>query len=285
VHVALGANKLLHGREDTMKIGLAQMNTGNDKAANIASAEKLIDNLASSGAQLVVLPEYFNFIGPEEFWRENSEELAASPSLERMRKKAVEHSVYLHCGSIMEKKGNNVHNTSVVFDPNGDIVATYRKIHLFDVEVPGGRRYLESDIITPGHGLAVFRVGEIIFGLATCYDLRFPELFRALSARGVHVILLPAAFTMMTGKDHWQLLLRARAVENLCYVAAADQYGSCPPNHMSYGRSMVVDPWGVVVAQAGDGIMAITADVDMLRLAEIRKSFPCLDHIRRDMFE
>lgn len=268
-----------------MKIGLAQMNSRSDKEENLRAAEKLIDRLANQGAALIVLPEYFNFMGPEDMWRENAEELESSPSLARIRQKAVDHKVHIHCGSILERSGENIYNTGVVFSPQGHRVSKYRKIHLFDVEIPGGRSYFESETITPGDHIESFTIGKVAFGMATCYDLRFPELFRAFATRGIMVIILPAAFTMMTGKDHWELLIRARAVENLCYVAAPGQYGSCPPNHSSYGRSMVVDPWGVVIAQAGDGVTTITGEIDIKFLEEKRRSFPVLDHIRNDIWK
>lgn len=267
-----------------MRIGLAQMNSQPDKTENLAVAERLIDTLAEKGARLIMLPEYFNYLGPEKQWKKKSEELHNSMSLAKLEKKAIEHNIYIHCGSIMEKNGNDIHNTAIVFNPKGEIAAKYRKIHLFDVEVPGGRKYFESEMIKAGDKIVTFAIDDITFGMATCYDLRFPEMFRALSAGGAQVMLVPAAFTMMTGKDHWELLLRARAVENLCYVAAVDQYGSSQPNHVSFGRSMVVDPWGVIVSQASDGVAAIIADIDIERLMEIRKTFPALDHIRKDVF-
>ena len=267
-----------------MKIGIAQMNSRLDKDNNLLAAEILIDSLAAKGAELVLLPEYFNFVGPENLWRENAEILDTSPSLARIRQKAIDYKVYIHSGSVMERDGEKIYNTSLVFDPEGRIVARYRKIHLFDVEVPGGRKYFESDNITAGEDVVVFTIGDITFGLATCYDLRFPELFRSLAMRGAQVVLLPAAFTLMTGRDHWERLVRARAVENLCYMVAADQFGSCPPNHLSYGRSMIVDPWGVVLSQAGDGERVITADIEIEHLRKLRQSFPVLDHIRSDLF-
>lgn len=266
-----------------MKIGLVQMNSQSDKKLNLARAEEMIQDLSGEGVRLIMLPEYFNFIGPEKYWAENAEPLQTSNSLARIQSKAIEHGVYIHCGSIMERDGEKVYNTGVVFNPEGEIVAQYRKIHLFDVEIPGGRKYLESEIITPGNQIVTFTVEDITFGMATCYDLRFPELFRKLVEKGAQVFLLPAAFTTMTGKDHWELLLRARAVENLCWVAAADQFGACPPNHMSYGRSMVIDPWGLVVATARDGVSTVTAEIDLKHMREIRSNFPVLQHIRTDI--
>lgn len=267
-----------------MRIGAIQLNSQADKEQNLVQAEKLIDLLAHQGAELIVLPEHFNYVGPDEDKRAMSEVLGDSPSLERIRRKALEHSIHIHSGTLLERAGDRIHNTGVVFNPDGEIVARYRKIHLFDVEVPGGTKYLESAIITAGEEVVTFTMGEVTIGLTTCYDLRFPELYRALAERGVQVILVPAAFTMQTGRDHWELLLRARAVENLCYVVAPNQYGSCPPKYLSFGRSMIIDAWGVVIAQAGDGVSAISADIDMKRLARIRESFPVLEHIRRDIF-
>lgn len=267
-----------------MRIGIGQMNSRLEKDENLKSAESLIDKLAAAGADLVVLPEYFNFIGPEDLWQDNAEELENSPSLKRIQKKAVHHKIHILSGTIMEQSEGLLHNTAVLFNPEGESVAQYRKIHLFDVEVPGGRRYVESENITAGDHTVVLTIDGVCFGLATCYDLRFPELFRELADKGAEVLLVPAAFTMMTGRDHWELLLRARAVENLCYVAAADQFGSCPPNHLSYGRSMIIDPWGTVIAQASDGVGVITADLDLDHLKKLRTGFPVLNHIRKDIF-
>lgn len=267
-----------------MKIGLVQMNSRSDKKENLQSAGRLITRLADSGADLIMLPEYFNFIGPEKLWPDNAENLDDSHTIDMMRQLATSLDVNIHIGSIMEKEGENIYNTGVVLNRQGESIARYRKIHLFDVEVPGARKYYESDNITPGEEIVTFTLGDIIFGMATCYDLRFPELFRTLAVKGAQVLLLPAAFTLMTGKDHWELLLRARAVENLCWVAAAGQFGHCPPNHTSFGRSMIIDPWGVVVRQASDGETTIMAEIDLELLQEIRQKFPTLEHRREDLF-
>jgi len=258
-----------------MKIGLVQMNS---------PAAKMINQLTTRGADLIMLPEYFNFIGPEKQWPANAESLDDSKSIDTMRELAKSLQVSIHVGSIMEREGDNIYNTGVVLDSQGETIARYRKIHLFDVEVPGSRSYFESDKITPGEEIVTFTLNEITFGMATCYDLRFPELFRALTTEGAQVLLLPAAFTLMTGKDHWELLLRARAVENLCWVAAAGQFGHCQPNHTSFGRSMIIDPWGVVVSQASDGETTILAEIDINLLKEIRQKFPALQHRRKDLF-
>lgn len=267
-----------------MKIGIAQMNSRTSKGENLNTAKSLITDLAEKGADLVVLPEYFNYIGPESQWPDKAEYISTSTSLEEVRELAIKHRVHIHAGTIMEREADDVFNTSVVISSSGKIIARYRKIHLFDVDVPGARNYQESAYITPGTETATYTIDGITFGMATCYDLRFPELFRKLVADGAQVIVLPAAFTLMTGKDHWELLLRARAVENLCWVAASGQYGHCPPHHTSYGRSMLIDPWGIITAQALDGVGTVIGEVDIERLEQLRGTFPALEHTRSDLF-
>ncbi len=267
-----------------MTIGLSQMNSQDNKQDNLLAAEKSIKELAAQGASLIMLPEHFNFLGPEALRRENAEPLDESPSLDRMRTLAAQLKVHVHIGSYLERDGDRFYNTGVVFDDNGERIAKYRKIHLFDVEIPGGKSYRESDTISPGTEVVTFDIGDFRFGMATCYDLRFPELFRRLGEMGADVIMLPAAFTLQTGRDHWELLLRARAVENLCWVAAAGQWGSFPPENLTFGRSMVINPWGLVVRQAPDGVSTVTAELDLETLRATRTRFPALNHIRRDIF-
>lgn len=259
------------------------MNSQGDKSANLSSAEYLIDQLANAGAEFIMLPEFFLFLGDMSEVHEQAEPVDG-PSLERIRKKAQHHKVYIHSGSFPESDGDKVYNTALVFNPDGELIAKYRKLHMFDVEIPGGLVIRESDSITPGSEIVTFKIGDATFGLTTCYDLRFPELYRHLAMQGAQVLLVPSAFTLATGRDHWELLLRARAVENLCWVAAAGQWGSSPPDHLSYGRSMVVNPWGLVVAQAPDGVCCVTADIDLNLMKEIRTRFPALDHVREDLF-
>lgn len=267
-----------------MKIGIAQMNSQDDKSDNLKTAGRLIDSLSAAGARLIVLPEYFNFLGPDEEKPAQAEPVDGSPSLAAISARARENGVHVHLGSFLEKAAGTVYNTSVVFDPRGDIVATYRKIHLFDVRVPGGIEYLESRTITAGSEPVTLKIEGITFGLGICYDLRFPELFGRLSEQGAQVFLLPAAFTLQTGRDHWELLLRARAVENQCWVAAAGQWGPHPPGNTCFGRSMVITPWGLVAAQAPDGVCTLTADIDLEALERTRATFPTLKHRRRDLF-
>ncbi len=267
-----------------MRIGLGQMNTGTRKSDNLATADNMIRTLADCGVALVMLPEYFNFLGPESQMAENAEPIDSSPSLDIIQEKAVKHQLHIHIGSFLERDGDQIFNTGIVFNPAGEIIAKYRKIHLFDVEIPGGKRYFESESITAGDTVTTFTVDDLTFGMSTCYDLRFPEMFRKLGEMGANVILLPAAFTMQTGRDHWEILLRARAVENLCWVVAANQYGSSPPDNICYGRSMVINPWGIVTAQAPDGVHTLTAEIDLPTVHQIRSTFPALEHRRKDIF-
>jgi deaminated glutathione amidase len=267
-----------------MKIGMVQMNTQSDKQANLECCVEMIARSAQENAELVVLPEFFNYLGPESDMIEQGESLAASPSLKCMAGEARKHKIHLYIGSILERDADKLYNTGVVFNPLGELIAKYRKIHLFDVEIPGGRRYFESELITPGDTVTTFEIHGVVFGMSTCYDLRFPELFRKLIELGAQVLLVPAAFTMETGRDHWELLLRARAVENLCWVVGVNQCGKFPPNHNSYGRSMVVDPWGVVVGRVSDGVQCLTVDIDFDLQRDIRQRFPALDHIREKIF-
>lgn len=268
-----------------LSLGLLQMNSQADKKQNLKDATREIRKLSAQGAKFIMMPEHFNYIGPDSEKRNNAESLETSPSLEAMRALAKELQLHIHIGSFLEKKDGQVYNTGVLITPSGENGAIYRKLHLFDVEIPGGLKYLESDVVTAGSELTTFNIGKFVFGMATCYDLRFPELFRALMAKGANVLLVPAAFTLQTGRDHWELLLRARAVENLSYVIAVGQWGVSATGNISYGRSMVIDPWGIITAQAGDGFRSLTAELDYNQIEEHRVRFPALQHIRRDLFQ
>ena len=266
-----------------MKIGLAQLNSRDDKERNLAAAEAAIDRLAAQGADLIMLPEMVNFLGSD-LDNARAAEPIPGPSTDRLRAKAREHGVFLHGGSIIESRDGRLYNTSVVFDRTGAEVACYSKIHLFDVELPDGKVYKESAAITPGAEVATFECEGLTAGLAICYDLRFPELFRALADRGAHLLLVTAAFTLTTGKDQWEPLLRTRAIENGCYVAACGQWGASPPNNQCYGHSMVVDPWGMIAAQCHEGAGTLVAELDVEYLHAVRARLPVLRHRRKDLF-
>lgn len=271
-------------KKTKITIGMAQLNSGDSPENNLGAALRAINELADRGAELIVLPEHADFIGPDNRKKEQAQSIENSGYLDKIRAQAADLKCYIHVGSFLEKDGGSVYNCAVVFGPDGGMRARYRKLHLFDVEIPGGKKYLESAVISPGLETVHFSIDEFNFGLATCYDLRFPELFRRLVLNGANVILLPAAFTMQTGRDHWEVLLRARAIENLCWVVGVGQWGEAPPNHLCFGRSMVVDPWGLVTAQAPDGVTNVTAEIELQSVKDVRTRFPALDHVRDDIF-
>jgi predicted amidohydrolase len=257
------------------------MTSRNVKADNIEKAERLVARAAATGADVVVLPEKWNVIGTIDDLHACAEPLTGGDSVDAMARWAREHGVTIVGGSITEfREGREkLSNTSCVFDPEGSLVAVYRKIHLFDVEA-GGHVYRESDGEEPGEEPVVVRLDfeeDWKIGLSICYDLRFPELYRCLALEGAQLLTVPAHFTTHTGKDHWELLLRARAVENQCYVAAAAQTGTTladkPP---AYGRSLVADPWGIVLACAPDEETVVTAELDRARLEDVRRRLPSL---------
>ena len=263
---------------DLLRVACVQLNASESKADNIERAGVLVARAASTGADLIVLPEKWNGIGPPDFLRANAESLDDGETVEAMRSWARDHKVTIVGGSIPERREgrDKLSNTSVVFDPDGEIAALYRKIHMFDVEV-GGQVYRESESEEPGEEAS--RVTDVEgwkLGLTICYDLRFPELYRILAVEGAEIITVPAAFTLFTGKDHWELLLRARAVENQCYIVAPNQWGTHRDGKASYGRSTIVDPWGVVLAQAPDEDGIIVAELDRTRVDEVRRALPSL---------
>ncbi len=264
---------------ELIRVACVQMTSRADKAANLARAEALVARAAATGAEVVLLPEKWNGIGDAEFLHGIAERLDGGESVGAMSDWATRHGIAIVGGSITERRDGweKCFNTCVVVDPDGELSAVYRKIHLFDVEV-GGVRYWESEAEHPGDEPVLAEVGDWKVGLSICYDLRFPELYRILTLEGAELLTVPAHFTLYTGRDHWSLLLRARAVENQCFVAAAGQVGETMPGKLSYGRSLIADPWGVVLAQAPDEEGVIAADLDRARLREIRAKLPCLDH-------
>jgi predicted amidohydrolase len=262
---------------DLLRIACVQINASGSKADNIERAEALVARAAATGADLVLLPEKWNGIGSAEILLEVAEPLEGGETVEAMSGWARRHGITLVGGSIAERREGRekLSNTSVVFDPEGEIAAVYRKIHLFDVEV-GGHVYRESETEEPGDEPVTCEVEGWRVGLSVCYDLRFPELYRILAVEGAELVTVPAAFTLYTGKDHWELLLRARAVENQCYVAAANQWGVNAGGKPSYGRSSIVDPWGVVLAQAPDEDCVISAELDRAAMERTRRALPSL---------
>ncbi|MDQ3540494.1 MAG: carbon-nitrogen hydrolase family protein, partial [Chloroflexota bacterium] len=223
-------------RPSTLKVAVVQMNSGDDKGANIDAARDGIDRAAATGARLVALPEVWTYLGPVS-GNAGAAETIPGPLTDELAERAREHGIFLHVGSFFERveREQRLYNTSVVFGPDGHEIARYRKIHLFDVDLDSDTAYNESTSVAPGEEIVTFEIDEIIVGLTICYDLRFPELFRILALRGAKVIVLPAAFTLVTGKDHWEPLIRARAIENAVYIVAPAQVGQHPPGLWCYG--------------------------------------------------
>ena len=267
---------------DTLRVGLTQINTRDDKDANLRRAEELVDAAVERGARFVVMPEYVSFLGPKEQHQDIAEPIPG-PTTDRFAAKARQHGIFLLGGSIHEQSDTPgmYYNTSVMFDPSGEIIATYRKIHLFDIDLTGNVTANESSTILPGDEIVTADVDGHTVGLSICYDLRFPELYRQLALDGAEILLVPAAFTMFTGKDHWHVLLRARAIENQTYVLAPGQYGAHEPNNSQcYGHSIVIDPWGTVIAESSDSEGVVVADLDFEYLRKIRKQLPSLANRR-----
>jgi predicted amidohydrolase len=263
-----------------LRAAVIQLNSRDHPAENLATVEHCLDVAADMGAQFVGLPEYCTYLGPYSGFEEAAQTIPG-PAIERLQEKARRHRMIVHCGSIVELSASTpgkFYNTTVLIDRDGRIAARYRKIHLFDVDLANGEKHYESDRIVPGSEVVTAEIDGITFGLSICYDLRFPELYRALALRGAQVILVPAGFTLHTGRDHWEVLLRARAIENLCYVIAPAQVGKYPPDRQCFGRSMVIDPWGLVLAQAQDRPTVIMADIDLSQIEVARAQIPCLEH-------
>jgi predicted amidohydrolase len=262
-----------------LRAAVVQLNSTNDKARNLAAAERLVRAAQLDGAELVALPEKWNLLaaGPELL---AGAEALDGPSLTAARGWARELGIHLLAGSISELgPEGKAFNTSVLIGPDGEDLATYRKIHMFDVDI-GGVSYRESEHEEPGEEIVTAPIGEITVGLSVCYDLRFPELFRILAARGARLLAIPSAFTRATGRDHWEVLLRARAIENQAFVVAPNQVGEAPPHFDSNGRSMIVDPWGVVLATAPDEECFVAAELDLSAQERVRQSLPSLANRR-----
>jgi predicted amidohydrolase len=276
-------------KDRSIRVAAAQLCSTDDVDANLAACRDLTARAAADGAELVVLPECFAYLSRREEQKlaiaEIIDERDPGPVLAATQKLAVDHGVWVIGGGMAERKPGEtdpkkVFNTAVVFDPAGALVATYRKIHLFDVDIPDGARLKESDSTYAGADVRVVDAPFAKLGLSICYDLRFPEMYRQLVTAGAEIIVVPSAFTAHTGAAHWHLLLRARAIENQCFVVAPGQVGRHNDKRESYGHSLVIDPWGTILAEQAEGTGLAVADLDLDRLATIRREMPCLTHRR-----
>jgi len=262
-------------------VGVVQMTSTEDVAANMRAVHELVGEAASRGARVVVVPECFAYLGPEEGKIDVAESLdEGGPVLERCRSAARERGVDVVYGGFWEKaeSPSKVRNACVYVRADGSIAAVYRKIHLFDVDLPDGTKLLESETVEPGSEAVVVAAPFGTLGLSVCYDLRFPELYRRLVDAGAIALAIPAAFTLTTGKDHWHVLLRARAIEQQCYVLAAAQTGHHFGRRWSYGHALIADPWGTVIAECGEGQGVAVAAVDPGYVARVRHALPSLAH-------
>ena len=273
-----------------MRISAIQMNQTSDKLSNLDQARRLIEGaLAADRPDLITLPETWTNLGGGREARTNAAEVLPEPgstggaAYEFLRGVAMGASIHVHGGSIIEQGAEKLFNTTIVFDPTGTEIARYRKIHLFDITGPDGTGYRESALYGAGAELVTFEAGGVKFGCTICYDMRFPEQYLALRRAGAEVIFVPSNFTLMTGKDHWEVLLRARAIETQCWIAAAASWGSYEERGAArqvYGHSLIADPWGHVVAKASDGVGWITARIDPAVTARVRRDMPVLEHRR-----
>ncbi|WP_010140194.1 carbon-nitrogen hydrolase family protein [Oceanicola sp. S124] len=266
-----------------MKIAMLQLNSRTDKAANLAEIVRLFsERIAGSGAELVVAPEYAPCLGgSRDAQRQAAETFPEGEAYRTLQRLAREHGVTFHAGSMLERDGDSIFNTSVVFGPDGAERARYRKIHLFDVETPQGHVFRESDVISRGSEVVQFDHAGRRFGLAICYDLRFAELFLAHMRAGCDALILPAAFNMETGKDHWECMLRTRAIETQSWVIAPGQIGLHPEpagERACYGNSLVIDPWGAVTARASGTTGVTFAELDFDYLDRVRATLPSNRH-------
>ena len=270
-----------------MRVAVVQLNSQEDVGANLAKAVALVEEAARGGATLVSLPENFAFMGEEaqrlahaEVIRTGQGARTNGPIVAALSDVAKRCAVHIVAGGMPERGDdpNRPFNTSLLVDARGEVIAKYRKVHLFDVDLPDGTSLKESQATSAGAEASVTDVLGTKLGMTICYDLRFPELYRALGAKGARVVTVPAAFTLTTGKDHWHVLLRARAIENQVFILAPGQHGKHPRGRQTYGKSLIVDPWGDVLAQCGEGEGVAIATLDFAYQDKVRAALPCLDH-------
>lgn len=271
---------------EPVTVAVVQMTSGPDVAKNLATASALVRKATARGARLVVLPENVAYFGDDDGKRAVAERFdpgAAPGGIIGLTACALarETGAHLVWGGVPERTDaptGLTHNTAFVTTPSGDISARYRKIHLFDVDLPDGSVYRESGSVAAGREPVLADTPAGTLGLSVCYDLRFPELYGSLVRRGATLLAVPAAFTVPTGRDHWHVLLRARAIETQCFVLAAAQWGTHPNGRQTYGHALIVDPWGTVLAECADGEGVALAELDPSRVAAVRSALPCLRH-------
>lgn len=266
-------------------VAAIQLDSRDDKEQNLKNAVSFIEEGVSRGAKLIAMPEQMNYVGNDNV--ANAEEIPNGPTFKLMSEQAKKHRIWLHCGSIYEKNNTDSrpYNTNMIINPEGELVAKYRKIHMFDVNIKDGPSVKESDRVCPGNEIVTVDTKEVgHLGLSICYDIRFGELYRIMALEGAQIFFTPADFVLNTGKDHWEPILRARSIENGCYTVSPAQCG-VKPRFQAYGKSLIVDPWGNVIAKASDKPCAITAEIDLDYLDSVRRQVLTLDNRREDIYK
>lgn len=271
--------------KNKFKIGVCQMHVVKNKEKNITRARSMIKEAAFAGCKLVVLPEMFNCPYNSSLFPEYAESHPEGGTLKMLSAAAAEEKIYLVGGSIPERDGESVYNTSFVFGPRGEMLAKHQKIHLFDVDLPDGLSFHESRTLGAGKKITVVETDLCTLGVAVCYDIRFPELIRLMALAGAEVVILPAAFNMNTGPAHWELLLRTRAVDNQVFLVGASSARDAGASYVSYGHSVIVDPWGRIIAQADEKETVLFGEIDLRLLKETRAGLPLLKHRRNDLYK
>ena len=266
-----------------IKLAVCQMKIGDDKNKNLSVAEDMIKESSGLGAQMVVLPEVFNAPYQSALFPDYAESFPGITT-EFLARSAALHKIYLIGGSIIEKEDGRLYNSSFIYGPTGDLLGRHRKIHLFDVEIENGITFHESDTLSPGNSVSVFNSTPLPIGVMICFDIRFPELARRYVLEGAQMLVVPAAFNTTTGPAHWEILMRTRAVDNQCYVIAASPARNPASNYQAWGHSMIVDPWGKILAEAGICQEIILADVSFDLIRQIRTQMPLLKQRRPELY-
>jgi predicted amidohydrolase len=266
------------------KLGICQLKIGHDKQENLQRAARLMDKTADQGADMVILPEMFNCPYDQALFHKYAEEEGGETS-RFLAEWAQKLGRYVVGGSIPEKEAGHIFNTSLIFDRQGNLIAKHRKVHLFDINIPGGITFQESAVLTPGEQFTTFTTEFGRCGVLICYDLRFPEAFRLFAEDNTGLVIIPAAFNMTTGPAHWETLFRARAIDNQLFIAGVSPARDPGAGYVAYGHSMVVDPWGQILGQADAGEEVLVVPIDSQRLAEVRQGLPLLKHRRLDLYQ
>ncbi|MBC7100567.1 MAG: carbon-nitrogen hydrolase family protein [Methanobacteriales archaeon] len=267
-----------------MNLGICQMKVVNKKEENIKKAENMIRKLAEEGSETIILPEMFNCPYDNSRFQEYAE-TQDGPTITRLKEVAKELKVHIIAGSIPEKTGEGIYNTSFIINPEGDIIGRHRKIHLFNINIPGKITFRESDTLLAGETPTIIKVGNVKIGVGICYDIRFPELSRIMTLKGASILAFPGAFNMVTGPAHWKTLIRARAIDNQVFVVAASPARDKKAEYVAYGHSMVADPWGSIIYEAGADETIKNVEIDLSQVENVRRRLPLLENRRPEIYD